>query len=249
MLTPLVIFSKSLPLEGKGCGYSLDDAVRKTLNSLSLEALMTAGVSIKAKTAVENSVLLYNLISAKYGGLVRVKTYEIISKDFNPKIDQICVEIKATFEVEDKIPETFGVKIFAPPKVKAYKTFKVSLTTDKTCYAYLYDVDTKGNVYNVLPKAIKIEKGKVYSITLRAYPLPNTPLPQQEKLIFVCSEKPNRLFSEGFTTLSGLPNRIIKHCLKDGTCISQEGEEELWGKLLKFQNWDFDFAVYQIEKP
>jgi len=237
----------------KACAPSFYLAEQKAIMSAKLETLNQSGVFISSISAVENNQFAFNLVAAKYGSFLKLKKERILEKSLDTKTDNVCLTLKVTLEVEE-IPKEL-IKPFNPKivlekrKVKPKETFKVILSVEKPCYGYLFDIDALGRVYRVFPlgdSPVLFTPYRSISLTLMALPLPNLPLPQREKLVFVCLKEPGGAFVINFPNLSRYSPEEVEKCLKNNLCTNNKEEKELWNILAPNFLWDFDVNFFEI---
>ncbi len=250
-LLSLFAFGEEITVNATGVGYSQPEAEENAYKNALVEALRRVSVRVGGTTFVKNGVLLTDLVTVRFGGAVecrKVKNFWVKTVKLG---NLLGFEVKNLYrcEVNPRKLEGFGIEFVAPTEVKAYSTFRVYLSVKKPCYGYLYDIDSLGKVYLVFPRGDSdnlLTPGSVRVLELKAYPLPEVPLPQTETLIFVCSTERSPFFEKGFVNLASFGVKNVEECLKFGLCRSDKKEEELLQVLSHLKGWDFSVRSFEI---
>jgi len=209
-----ISFSAVVSSEGEGCSSDIKKAKREALKNAKLNAVERhVGVLINSKTLVMNSKLMRDIIQTRVMGTVKLVGDPVFGEPKMAGKDQICVRVRADFEVPDESvkPADFGlVMMLSKKELRRGEELKLEISSEKRCYPYLFSVDAKGRVYRLLPNpAQETEplKGKMFFPTkkmvslgykLAVFPLGDLPIPQREEVLFVCSKKKVKAFEEFF---------------------------------------------------
>ncbi len=207
-------FSAIVEAEGEGCSSDIKEAKREALKNAKINAVERhLGVLISSKTLVVNSRIMRDIIQTRAVGYVKLSGDPIYGEPRIEGKDQVCVTVKASFEIPDKSlkPADFGlVLILSKRNLRAGEELYLEISSEKPCYPYLFSVDAEGRVYRLLPNPVEGSfklKGKVrfptermisHSYKLVVEPLPGHPLSQREEILFVCAREKVRSFEEFF---------------------------------------------------
>jgi len=179
-----ISFSAVVSSEGEGCSSDIKKAKREALKNAKLNAVERhVGVLINSKTLVMNSKLMRDIIQTRVMGTVKLVGDPVFGEPKMAGKDQICVRVRADFEVPDESvkPADFGLVMMLSKK----ELRRLPNPAQET-------EPLKGKMFFPTKKMVSL------GYKLAVFPLGDLPIPQREEVLFVCSKKKVKAFEEFF---------------------------------------------------
>jgi len=207
-------YAKVITFEGEGGSSDIKKAEEEAVKNAKIRAVERyIGTLINSKTLIANGKLMRDIIQTKTYGKVMTRNVKIVDKYFSGK-QEVCVKVAAILELPDKKeikPADFGlVLLLNKKKLRAGERLRITVSSEKPCYPYLFSVDSKGRVFRLLPNRIQDTfklQGKLTFPTesmiekhydLLVYPLPELKFPQKEEILFICTKEKVKALREFF---------------------------------------------------
>ena len=250
LANPLLALSQNFAL-GSACNEYKPYAVKKALSQALKNACERAGVDVSGWASVRNGMFSNLYVSTRCKAKIKVlskKCTEINTFDVN----QVCVNCKITYEVVRGNITSFGLDIsaydlrtnFPKTTFKEGEIVKITLKTEKPCYAYVFEIDPKGYVSRIIPQngvsdeQIHLRGSAYFWYKVESY---TKKYPQSWSLMFVCSEKPLQALRKIPTFDKNISTGYFKR-------FGYSDLETLLFHYLGKVNFDVDIFPFEVEK-
>jgi len=262
-LNPSLSASRIISAEGEACHSDIRKAKEKALKRAELDAVERhIGVLISSKSLIVNGRLFRDIIQARVLGTVRLVGEPIYG---DTKVMEregvVCIKVKAKFEISEESikPANFGLVLLLNKKeFKPGEELNIEISSEKSCYPYLFSVDATGRVYRLLPNPIedtRLLNGKLIfptdAMKSRGYrlvviPVKGREFPQIEEIVFLCTKDKVKGFERYFPSAFAQDEEELYKILKMNYPVTVEKFNEI---LLQIgaENYDMVDGVYKIK--